>query len=280
MTKNSIWITGADGRLGKCLKKELKKNSDYKIIATDLDMDITDLKAVEQTVKIYKPTIIINCASLSDAEYCETHRAEAYKVNALGARNLASVSRQINAKIIHFSTDDVFCGEHDRPKNEFDFPTPDTVFGLSKLAGETFIRELNPKHLIIRSSWMYGSGKGSYFDTVVEHAKKGETFTANVDCFSTPTNIHTVIQCLMKILEADEYGIFHIANEGMCSRHQYATAILSLMGYDTNLAQPSFRNQNTVVRSTVLENLMLEVTDIYKMPDWLDDLKSYVDSIK
>ena len=152
MLKSVIWITGADGRLGNALKDLLKKDKSYTLVTTGKDVDITDAKAVEKAIDIYQPGIVINAASVSNAEYCEEHPLEAYKVNTLGARNLASATRRKNATLIHLSTDDVFSGEHNRPKNEFDIPTPKTVYGKSKYAGENLVRELNPKHLIIRSS--------------------------------------------------------------------------------------------------------------------------------
>lgn len=279
MMKNAIWITGAEGRLGKKLVKTLKKDLSNIIFATDVDVDITDLKSVEQAAKIYKPTMVINCASLSDADYCESHRVEAYRVNALGARNMAAISRQYNARIIHLSTDDVFSGENLRAKNEFDVPTPKTVYGQSKLAGEAFVRELNPKHLIIRSSWVYGAG-ADYFSYVAEKGKNGEAFEAAVDQISSPTSVDELVQFFKALINSEEYGIFHASCEGMCSRHEFATAILSELGYDTRLAKAVIKGDTGSTRSTVLENLMMEATDIYTMPTWDDALKAYVSTLK
>lgn len=124
-----------------------------------------DMQAVDHAMDVYRPTIVINCASISDAEYCESHMVEAFKINALGARNLASASRRINAKMIQLSTDDIFDGKTSGRLTEYDTPAPQTVYGKSKLAGENYVRELNPKHLIIRSSWVYSAAKGNYFRT-------------------------------------------------------------------------------------------------------------------
>lgn len=277
MTKQTIWITGASGRLGTELMRRLKGNQDYKIIDTDIDVDITDMNAVNQAIEVYRPSVIINCASISDVNYCEQNMVEAFKVNALGARNLASASRRINAKIIHLSTDDIFDGKQTGKMTEFDIPAPVTVYGRSKLAGENYVRELNPKHLIIRSSWVYGLAKGDYFSYVAAHGKRQEAFEAPVDMISTPTSAATLAKLIETMMNKAEYGIYHASCEGKCSRYEFAKAILTVLGFDSSLALPVGEDKEKTC--TVLENLMLKMTDSYEMPDWMEDLRSYADEL-
>ncbi len=286
MLKSVIWITGADGRLGSALKDLLKKDKSYTLVTTGRDVDITDAKAVEKAIDIYQPGIVINAASVSNAEYCEEHPLEAYKVNTLGARNLASATRRKNATLIHLSTDDVFSGEHNRPKNEFDIPTPKTVYGKSKYAGENLVRELNPKHLIIRSSWLYGFKKreigepDNYYDQVVAMGKKGEKFTAPIDVIGTPTSAREIAKFIEVIMNTNEYGIYHASCEGACTRYGYARMILEVNGLDTSLVSESFQEANGLMVSTQLENLMMKLTGIYQMPAWADEMRSYAASLK
>lgn len=275
-----IWITGSKGRLGSVIRKQFSSHTEFKVIGTDIDVDITDIHAVRQAMDVYRPHIVINCASISDAAYCEEHRTEAYRVNALGARNLASATEEHNAKLIHISTDDVFSGEHNIPKNEFDVPTPKTVYGKSKFAGENFVRDLNPRHLIIRSSWVYGTGARSYYDFVLEKAKAGEKFKAPMDVISTPTNIYHIADFIGKILSSNEYGIFHVASKGACSRLEYAREVLRLNGYDENLVEGTLAEKDGHITSTVLETLMLDMTGLYEMPDWKEALKAYAEKRK
>ncbi|MDO4976320.1 MAG: NAD(P)-dependent oxidoreductase [Eubacteriales bacterium] len=278
---NSVWITGASGRMGSAIKRILKKKTDYKVMATGKEVDITDMQAVEQAFDIYKPNVIINCASISNADYCEENMVEAFKVNALGARNLAVVSMQHNVKIIHLSTDDVFSGENNRAKNEFDIPTPKTVYGKSKFAGENFVRELNPKHLIIRSSWVYGTDKdGDYVKFVLDKAKAGESFEVPVDRVSSPTSADRVAKFIVEMIPKKEYGIYHVSGEGVCTRYQMATAILSAAGYDTSLAVASAGANDSAMVTTLLDNLMLKITGLYEMPAWEEDLEKYVKGLK
>ena len=281
MSKNAIWITGAEGRLGSALLELLKKDTNNKVVGTDMDVDITDMDAVEQSMKVYRPNIVINCASISDADYCEQNIVKAFKVNALGARNLAAASRSLNAKIIQLSTDDVFSGKNSGQITEFDIPDPQSVYGKSKLAGENSVKELNPKHLIVRSSWVYGAAnegaKEDYFTYVINHAKSGTPFQVPLDRIGSPTSADVLASFICCLLDKTEYGIYHASCEGMCSRHEFATAILALSGYDTQLAQGYFSVENRGRISILLENLMMKMTEIYTMPQWFDELKSYVD---
>lgn len=283
MLKNSIWITGAEGRLGSALMALLKKNVEKKVVGTDKDVDITDMEEVEQCMNVYRPNTVINCASISDADYCEGNMVEAFKVNALGARNLAAASRRLNAKIIQLSTDDVFDGRTFGQLTEFDVPTPKTIYGRSKLAGENYVKELNPKHVIVRSSWVYGAAnetaKQDYFSFVVSHGKENSPFEAPLDNFSTPTSADELARFIMFLIDKSEYGIYHASCEGMCSRHEFATAILGLMGYDVTLAKGFYAKKDSDRTSTMLENLMMKMTETYVMPQWYDALKAHVEQL-
>lgn len=279
MGKQSIWIAGAGGRLGSELVRILKEDTEHKIVATDKDVDVTDMRAVEQAMDVYRPSVVINCASLSNVAYCEEHLAEAFKVNALGARNLAAVTRQHGSKLIQLSTDDIFNGNLSGQMNEFDTPAPTTVYGKSKLAGENFVRELNPKHLIIRSSWVYGVRKDDYFAYVSDKAAKGESFTAPVDQISTPTSAVELANFLCEILEHAEYGIYHASCEGSCSRYEFAQAILKGIGVDASLVSPVTLGEEGGKCSTLLENLMMKMTGVYQMPAWEDALTEHIASM-
>ncbi len=273
--KNSIWITGASGRIGSELVKRLKANTENRVVATDKDVDITDSKAVMSAAEIYRPDVIINCTSISDVKYCEENMIEAFKINALGARNLANAARKVNAKIVQLSTDDVFAANGDIRLTEFDVPNPATVYGKSKLAGENYVKELNPKHLIIRSSWIYGSGISHFLSMVREKAKNNESFTVPEYLISTPTSAETLADFICTIIEKSEYGIFHASSEGSCTRYEFARAILEDLGSNPDLAIRE-KSPDGSVYSTLLENLMLKMTGIYEMPDWREDLDKYL----
>ncbi len=280
LSDRKIWITGASGRIGTELVKALKADMGNKIVATDLDVDITDLEEVNSHIDIYRPNIVINCAAIPRSQYCEEHMVETFKVNALGARNLAIASRRLNAKIIHISTDDVFDGKTAGMLTEFDVPLPVSVYGKSKLAGENYVKELNPKHLIVRSSWVYGSGiDRDFFTQVVRHGQEGTSFDVTVDQVSSPTCIDDLVNFLLALMDKTEYGIYHASSEGACTRLGFASAVLEQMGYDPSLARGVFANGATQT-STLLENLMMKMTGVYEMPQWQDGLRKHVEIIR
>lgn len=279
MTRETVWVTGASGRMGKALVNALKKNINYKVIGTDRDVDVTDRHEVHQAVEMYRPTIIINCASISDVTYCEENEIEAYRVNVLGARNLAMASRHINARIIQLSTDDVFDGKKNGGFTEFDTAEPVSVYGKTKVAAENFVRELNPRHLIVRSSWVYGIGSGDFLSTVLEKGKRGEKIEARTDYISSPTSASELAKFILVLMEQSEYGIYHASAEGSCSRYEFAKAILEGMGMDTSLVVPA-QTEEEKPKSTLLKNMMMKMTDIYEMPMWQEELKTYLSTLK
>ena len=278
MSRESIWVTGAEGKMGAALVYLLKQDLRYKVVGTDTDVDVTDMDAVDQAIDVYRPSVVINCASISNLEACERDMVQAFKVNALGARNLAVASARVNAKLIQLSTDDVFAGKSGARLTEYDNPTPSCVYGKSKLAGENYVRELNPKHVIVRSSWVYGTGRDDYFTYVVDHAKRGEPFHAFMDNVATPTSALSLAKFILAIMDKNEYGIFHASCEGSCSRHRFAKTILQGLGYDENLVIGEYGGDQATC--TWLENLMMKMTEVYEMPQWEADLTAYMERYK
>ena len=137
--KTVVWIAGASGRLGRAIEHKLD-HSRYTIIPTDIEVDITDLTTVVQHADTYRPEIIINCAAMARKEDAEANPDLAYKVNALGARNLAIAATGSAATLVHLSTDDLFPGVIAHPINEFDKTLPPHIYGKSKEAGERLVR--------------------------------------------------------------------------------------------------------------------------------------------
>lgn len=280
MKEQSIWIAGAEGKLGSALRHHLKTTDFFRVVTTDKDVDILDAEAVTDYANMNRPAVVINCVGLSDEKRCEENMVEAFRVNALGARNLAVATRSINAKIIHISTDDVFGGEKKDKLTEFDMPVPTSIYGKSKLAGENYVRELNPKHLIVRSSWIYAPAENDFLTQVLEKAKAGEKIEASLDHISTPTSAEELAKFIEVLLMSKEYGIYHASCEGACSRYHFAKAALGYAGFNTELVEGVFENHGDVhTKYTILENLMMKMTAIYEMPKWETALQNYIGTL-
>ena len=160
-----ILVTGCNGQLGRAINKEYAAD-DVEFINTDVvegegvtPLDITDVEAVVSLVEKTRPDVIINCAAHTNVDACETQWDLAYKINALGPRNLSIAAAKTGAKMIHVSTDYVFPGTSEKPLNEFDPTGPISAYGKTKLEGENFVKEFAPKHFIFRTAWLYGDGK-------------------------------------------------------------------------------------------------------------------------
>jgi len=269
-----IWIAGAKGSLGSALRRELS-TLEYQLYCTDVDdVDITNQESVELFADMHRPNAIINCAGITDVAYCEAHVEEAYKVNAIGARNLSLAAGRIGAKLIQISTDDVFSGDATVPYNEFDVPAPKTVYGKSKLAGENFVKELVQRHIIVRSSWVYGLGR-DFVDHVLEESAVKDVLEVPHNQFAVPTSAKEVAKVIVHLMDASLYGVYHVVCKGSCSRYEFATEIIRLSGRKTKVV-PVMDNQQIRPVYSVLDNLMLRITEVEEPREWKEVLSEYM----
>ena len=283
MSKGKVWIVGAEGQLGSAVREMLEQRGSHELLTTDREVDITALEGVCAFADGNGPDVIINCAGMTDLAACERHMEEAYRVNALGARNLAIAAKRVDAKLIHISTDDVFDGTAKKPLTEFDHVNPRTVYGKSKLAGEDFVRELAPRHVIVRSSWIYGNTRNNFVSYILEGLLTEDTIFVPVDQVSTPTSAWELAKFLMKLVDSSEYGIYHASCEGMCSRYEFAKEIVRMSGKRVNIEPLTAGDNPSVVnrpRYTLLDNFMMRVSGIYRMPVWRESLEQFMEEKK
>ena len=271
-----VWIAGAGGRLGSALCHRFDRNTECKLVTSDRDVPVEDGRKVGRFADLNHPDVIINCAGLTDVRRCEECPEEAYKINALGARNLAVAARRIDAKLIQISTDDVFDGTAGAALCEFDDAHPVTMYGKSKYAGEKLVRELTDKHVIVRSSWLYGAGTYDFVDQVLETAARGETVRLPGDEISSPTSADALAGFIEYLITAREFGLYHASCEGMCSRAEFAHEILRLSGYTDVAVESTAAGETLRPRFTLLDNMMMRITGIYQMPEWKQALAEYL----
>lgn len=253
---------------------------EIEVLNTDKDeLDITDTEEVLNFGIVNRPDVIINCTGVTDTKLCEEEPELAYRVNALGARNLSIVARKNGAKMVQLSTDDVFDGKSKKPYTEFDDTNPLTVYGGSKRAGENYVKEFTHKHFIIRSNWVYGKEGQNFVNQVLEAAEKGNALSVAADQFGSPTSAKDLARMILYLINTNEYGTYHVTCSGVCNRHEFAQEILRLSGKKIELkAVPTEQSDLSAVRPpyAVLDNFILRIIDMYDMPDWKESLEEFM----
>lgn len=272
-----IWITGAEGHIGTALI-DLLEGVEYQLLPTDInEVDITKIDEVTQFVHVNRPDVVINCAGLTDVQECENNVDEAYRVNAIGVRNVALAANEVNAKVIQISTDDVFDKESRIPYNEFDNVHPRTIYGKSKEAGEKILTQLLNRFVIIRSSWIYGIGR-DFVDEVLRNVGQGKTMEVPNNQYAAPTSAKELAKVIRYFIDNEEYGLYHVVCPGSCSRYEFARTILEYSGKAGELdLYPVVIEDSARPTYSVLDNMMFRLTGIEEPKEWKTALKEYLD---
>jgi len=279
-----IVVTGANGQLGRAVNQVYASDNEYVCVNTDVkDLDITDINAVLRFVEEIKPYAIINCAAHTNVNGCETDVDNAYRINAIGPRNLSIAATRAGAKLMHVSTDYVFDGQADTPYTEFDVPNPKAVYGKTKLAGENFVKEFAKDYFIIRTAWLYGDGK-NFVKTMLGLAQTHDTVTVVGDQFGSPTSASELAKAIACLLPTDNYGLFHGTCEGITNWADFTREIYRLAGKSTKVitvTSKEYEKKNTGVVAprpaySVLENYMLKLTTNHMFSDWEKAIAEYV----
>lgn len=280
-----IMITGCNGQLGRALNRLYEREQDITLLNTDVfpgenivPLDITDVDAVLSFVRETRPDAIINCAAHTNVDKCETDIDNAYKINAVGPRNLSIAAAETGARLMHISTDYVFPGTENRPLTEFDAVGPTSMYGKTKLAGEEFVREFSEKHFIIRTAWLYGDGK-NFVKTMLRLAEDHREVNVVKDQFGTPTSAAELAKAVKYLLPTENYGLFHGTCEGSCSWADFAAEIFRLAGKDTKvnyITTEEFASPTKRPAYSILDNYMLRLTTDFTFAPWQDAIEEYM----
>ena len=230
MTK--FLITGAKGQVGHCLTEQLMGKAE--ILAVDRDeLDITDQSAVKKMVEFFKPDVIINAAAHTAVDRAEAEVELSEMINVNGPQYLAEAANEIGAVILHISTDYVFDGTGASEYSEEDKPNPQGVYGCTKLAGEFAVQATNPKHIILRTAWVFGEHGHNFVKTMLRLAKERESLSIVGDQFGGPTYAGDIAKALIEmanqILAGKEnaFGIYHFTGKPYVSWYEFAKAIFA-----------------------------------------------------
>ncbi|MBU2573073.1 MAG: dTDP-4-dehydrorhamnose reductase [Elusimicrobia bacterium] len=279
---SKILIIGSTGQLAFDLIRVLKGGHEV-IGSSRADFDVADSPAAGSFIKKARPDLIINTAAFHKTEECELNPERSFAVNSLGAYNVAKAAKETGAKFVFFSTDYVFDGSK-KSFTESDAPNPLNVYGASKLAGELLTSAGNDNYYIIRTSWLFGihrSGKGHNFVTLMlEKAKNGETIKVVGDQFGLPTYTHDLALKIKELIDKNApAGIYHMANSGPCSWHEFAKKIFELAKLAPNLEQIKSGDGLSKIKRpeySVLTSENLKREGIKNMRPWQEALGDFM----
>jgi len=276
-----IAVTGAAGMLARALLPQLEAAKHEVRPLRREQADVTSYPALHAALEPFQPQWVIHLAAFTRVDDCEREAALAFKVNGLGARNAALAAASCGAALLAVSTDYVFDGRGTRPYREYDATCPLSVYGRSKWAGEQAIREVAPRHVIVRTAWLYGAGGANFVDSILRKARHGEPLAVVDDQRGSPTWTHDLARALVRLVEAAEFGTYHCTNSGECTWHELAEHVVARARADVPvertttaaLARPAPRPAYSVLDGSWCEH----VTGL-RMPHWMDAVDRYLAS--
>jgi dTDP-4-dehydrorhamnose reductase len=278
-----VLLTGASGQLGTDLVAAL--HFPKFVSLTRRELDVTDPGAVERTLTATAPALVINTAAFHRVDDIEADPRPAFQVNAVAVHHLAQVCARLGARLVHLSTDYVFGGRGPGPFAEDAPPAPLSAYGTSKLAGEYLVAQASARHLVIRSSGLYGvagsSGKGGNFvETMLRLARAGQPIRVVDDQVLAPTYTADLAEAITRLLAVDPPGgIYHLTNSGACSWFQFARAIFARCGLQPDIMPTTSEAFGAPARrppNSVLANTRLLALGLAPLRPWSDALHAYL----
>jgi dTDP-4-dehydrorhamnose reductase len=270
-------ITGAKGQLAK---EFLNQISDIEVKALDKEsLDISDLSVAEEAVSHFKPDVIINCAAYNFVDEAEGNFDVAYRVNALGPKNLALTCKKYNTLLVHYSTDYVFDGGKGDFYTEQDEPKPKNNYGKSKLDGERLLQEETDNFLLFRVSWVFGQGKQNFFCKLKQWTETQNVVKVACDQISVPTYTEDIVKVTIRAINKGVRGVFHLTNSGYASRYETARYFVERLGL-SNLILPVGSNYfpSPAKRPyfSAMSNAKISKILNISIPDWKDGVDRFI----
>ncbi len=271
-----ILITGANGQLGQSLKSIYSRQD---LVYLDKNScDISHFDQLRSQIKKYMPKVVINCAAFTNVDKCEQESELAYRVNSTGPKNLALLSKEFNFTIIHISTDYVFDGEKNTPYGEDDQTCPISVYGKSKLMGETGITENTDNYIIIRTSWLYSEFSLNFVKKIKKLMESSEALGIVYDQIGSPTYALDLARAIMHIITTENLsktGIYHFSNSGVSSWYDLATVTKNYFSINCKISPIESFSYPTPARRphyTVFNTRKFQDSFKYEIPYWASSL--------
>jgi dTDP-4-dehydrorhamnose reductase len=280
-----IAVIGGNGQLGRDVSAAFSAEGYTVTSFTHEDLEISSLESVRTSFAALHPAIVVNTAAYHNVDKCEAEPGLAFAINGIGARNLAQVTAETGATLLHVSTDYVFDGKKNTPYVEDDMPAPLNVYGNTKLSGEFFVRSTNPRHFVVRASAIYGENpcraKGglNFVELMLKLSRERKELRVVDDEFVTPTPTTQIARQLVALSRSSDYGLYHATAEGRCSWYEFAAAIFELTKTNIRLepARPGeFPAKVPRPKYSVLENRALKSKSLNVFTHWKEGLENYL----
>lgn len=287
-----VLVVGAKGQVGCELVKAAP--ADFAIIGLDLDeLDITNQTQVKAVIAEHRPHLIINAAAYTAVDKAETDIEKAYAVNEHGVAWLATAAKEADIPLFHISTDYVFDGQASQPYTETDTACPQSVYGASKLAGEQALASIVNKHIILRTSWVFGVEGNNFVKTMLRLGGERDELSIVADQHGCPTSARSIAEVLFKLAEIYfqqgdlAWGIYHFSNSPACTWYEFANEVFE-QAVNTDLLEkkPLVRAITTADYPTPAQRPKWSVLDCEKIekvtergvPMWVNELKDFLES--
>ncbi len=271
-----VVVTGAAGMLGRDVVEALARRRHEVYGLSRSELDITDTATVEDVIEELRPDVVVNCAAWTDVDGAEANERAAMRVNDAAAGMVAAASGARNAAVVYVSSDYVFDGEKGAPYVESDLPAAISAYGRSKQAGETSTAIANPRHFIVRSSWLFGHGGPNFVETMLRAGAEQPEVIVVSDQVASPTYTAHLAEALGLLIETDEYGIHHIAGAGRCSWFDYAQEIFDQAGVECRVMAGTTQMLGRPAPRPPFSLLVSERPDPIVLPDWHQGLAEYL----
>jgi dTDP-4-dehydrorhamnose reductase len=272
-----IMIIGSEGMLGHDLFDVL--SVDNEVSTTTIDtLDITDINKTIKTVKENNPDVLIHAAAFTDVDGSESNPDLAFKVNAIGTRNVAVACHEANCAMVYICTDYVFDGTNKSPYHEYDKTNPLSVYGKTKHTGEVYIRDILSKFYIVRTAWLYGYHGPNFVTTMLNLAKTTKNISVVNDQTGSPTYTVDLANAIALLIKKPSYGIYHITNSESCSWYEFAEEIFKQANIEIELkpvTTEEFPRPAPRPKSSVLENYNWKMEGYPKLRSYKEALEDY-----
>ncbi|MCD2492598.1 dTDP-4-dehydrorhamnose reductase [Lacrimispora sp. NSJ-141] len=274
-----ILVTGATGQLGHDIMKELKRQKIEAKGIGSADCDITVLEEVEETVRAEKPDAIIHCAGYTAVDKAETETDRCNTINVDGTRNIVSVCKKENLKLLYVSTDYVFNGGGTSPWKTDDERCPVSVYGRSKYLGELEVEKALSRYFIVRISWIYGINGRNFIKAILKLAETNSEIRVVSDQIGTPTYTVDIAKSMAEIIQTEKYGTYHVANEGYCSWYEFACEVFKQLEKKIKVIPVTSEEYGAKAKRPLnsrLDKSKLSENGFERLPSWEDALKRFL----